>query len=205
MPTSTFFNLPEEKKKRILNSAIAEFAAKTYDEANIASIIRNAEIPRGSFYQYFADKKDLYKYILDMVGQQKMVNLTPIIARKQELGFYGVLRELLRVGIQFFLDHPKWARIGELFMNSPSRELKREIYGEQIPEASVFYRQILSMGLENGEINPAINIDLIAEILYVVVNTTLEQYLRNNKLENLDEIMGVIEEMIDFIQKGIGI
>lgn len=64
MPTSTFFNLPPPKREKLLCAAIAEFARKPYGEVSINRIIQAAEIPRGSFYQYFADKTDLFRYVL---------------------------------------------------------------------------------------------------------------------------------------------
>lgn len=69
MPTSTFFNLPPPKRERLLRAAVAEFARKPFGEASINRIIRAAEIPRGSFYQYFSDKTDLFHYILGCFGR----------------------------------------------------------------------------------------------------------------------------------------
>lgn len=64
MPTSTFFNLPPPKREKLIHAAVAEFARKPYGEVSINRIIQAAEIPRGSFYQYFADKTDLFRYVL---------------------------------------------------------------------------------------------------------------------------------------------
>ena len=64
MPTTTFFNLPPPKREKLLRSAVAEFARRPYGEVSINRIIQAAEIPRGSFYQYFADKTDLFRYVL---------------------------------------------------------------------------------------------------------------------------------------------
>ena len=64
MPTSTFFNLPPPKREKLLRAAVAEFARKPYGEVSINRIIQAAGIPRGSFYQYFTDKTDLFRYVL---------------------------------------------------------------------------------------------------------------------------------------------
>lgn len=67
MPTSTFFNLPEEKRHRLTHAAMVEFSQKPYGEVPLSGIILAAGIPRGSFYQYFADKTDLFQYILRVI------------------------------------------------------------------------------------------------------------------------------------------
>lgn len=66
----TFFNLSEEKKQSILNAIREEFLQKPFNKARIANIIQKANIPRGSFYQYFENLEEAYflileKYIVD--------------------------------------------------------------------------------------------------------------------------------------------
>ena len=65
MPTDTFFRLPEEKRERVLAAAREEFSGVKYGDVSINRIIRAADIPRGSFYQYFTGKDDLFRYLTD--------------------------------------------------------------------------------------------------------------------------------------------
>ena len=65
MPTATFFRLPEEKRDRLLRAAAEEFTRVNFAEASINRIVQGANIPRGSFYQYFTDKEDLFFFLLD--------------------------------------------------------------------------------------------------------------------------------------------
>lgn len=67
MPTSTFFHLPKEKRERLVEAAWAEFTRVPFAEVSINKIIFRARIPRGSFYQYFDDKHDLFGYLLSDV------------------------------------------------------------------------------------------------------------------------------------------
>ena len=67
MPTDTFFRLPEEKRTRILEGAWSEFTAVPYAEASINRIVQTSRIPRGSFYQYFEDKNDLFLTLIDEI------------------------------------------------------------------------------------------------------------------------------------------
>ena len=65
MPKATFYNLNEEKRKKIENALIEEFERNSIDKLCISKIVEQANIPRGSFYQYFEDKDDAVKYIID--------------------------------------------------------------------------------------------------------------------------------------------
>lgn len=60
MPKSTFFNLSEEKQEKIMRSAINEFSNKGYEKGNIGEIAKTAQVAKGSMYQYFENKKELF-------------------------------------------------------------------------------------------------------------------------------------------------
>ena len=65
MPTPTFFRLPEEKRKRLIEASWAELTRARFTDVSISRIITAAHIPRGSFYQYFEDKEELIRYLLE--------------------------------------------------------------------------------------------------------------------------------------------
>lgn len=64
MPTNTFFRLPAEKRERLMEACWMEFTQNRFSEVSINRIISAAHIPRGSFYQYFGDKDELFRYLL---------------------------------------------------------------------------------------------------------------------------------------------
>ena len=67
MSTETFLRLPEEKRNRVLEAAWTEFTRVNFSQASINQIIQRAGIPRGSFYQYFQDKEDLFQYLIEQM------------------------------------------------------------------------------------------------------------------------------------------
>jgi AcrR family transcriptional regulator len=79
--TETFRRLPEEKRRRILEAAWAEFSTVSFSDASINQIIRRAGIPRGSFYQYFEDKDDLFVYLMEQVRLHLLTEYRTMVAR----------------------------------------------------------------------------------------------------------------------------
>jgi len=67
LPKQTFFNLPAEKRKLLTDLTLEEFAAHTYHAASLSRIVERAGIAKGSMYQYFEGKLDLYLYALKLV------------------------------------------------------------------------------------------------------------------------------------------
>ncbi len=64
MVKQTFYNLSPHKKARIINAIIKEIDGKTFEDISINQIVKNAEISRGSFYQYFDDKQDVFYVVM---------------------------------------------------------------------------------------------------------------------------------------------
>ena len=92
---TTFENLPEEKKNRILRAARAEFLRYPYEKTSINRILAEAEVPKGSFYQYFDDKADLfslcacevYKNLIDARKKNGELLLGSGILRMKKSGY----------------------------------------------------------------------------------------------------------------------
>lgn len=83
MPTATFLHLPEDKQSRLMDAASREFSEKPFNEASINKIIQEAGIPRGSFYMYFQDKEDLFRYLVHGYIEQLLMVLEEALLRER--------------------------------------------------------------------------------------------------------------------------
>ncbi|MFB0920168.1 MAG: TetR/AcrR family transcriptional regulator [Oscillospiraceae bacterium] len=60
-----FLNLEPEKKDRIINAALEEFAREGYKNASTNEIVKNANISKGLIFHYFENKKGLFLFLID--------------------------------------------------------------------------------------------------------------------------------------------
>ena len=118
MPKKTFFNLPEDKRRNIIRAAEEEFARQGFDLASIQRIVRNAGISRGSFYQYFEDKEDLFSLLLRRMVKKKLDYLRPIMERQGEMDFFSFLKIFVKAGLHYAMENPLSVKIGEDVHNS---------------------------------------------------------------------------------------
>ena len=81
MCMETFLRLPEEKRTRFLEAAWEEFTRVSFAEASTNQIVRRAGVPRGSFYQYFRDKEDLFAYLMTQARDHFVEIYTEIMER----------------------------------------------------------------------------------------------------------------------------
>jgi AcrR family transcriptional regulator len=91
MPKQTFFNLPEEKRQTIIDVAIEEFAENGFEAASINRIVANSGISKGSFYQYFEDKLDLFMHLVDILAQEKTNIFQGQTSTRQQPGHLSIL------------------------------------------------------------------------------------------------------------------
>ena len=83
--TKLFDKIPEEKKNKILESAIAEFAEHGYESANINRIAQNAEVSIGSMHKYFTNKEELYLTIIHFCVEKLKTILDVVICSEGTL------------------------------------------------------------------------------------------------------------------------
>lgn len=209
MPNQTFFNLPENKRKKLTDIAIAEFATYDYNSASISRIVADAKIAKGSFYQYFQDKKDLYLHLVELASQERITFLRSTDPPELQQGFFRYLRWLLGASAQFDLAHPKISRIinGAVYGNLPFRDeaVKRT------QEISLEYvKELVNQGIAQGDINSNISPDLAAFVVSTLLGNELGKFILGQlnidpqklaKQEPLDIDMQVVEKIFDDLVK----
>lgn len=166
IPTQTFFNLPQEKQERILEAGVQEFSRHYFNNASISRIVQHAGIPRGSFYQYFTDSKDLYRFLFQEMGKKKQAYLEGVV-QSSSTDAFTMIRHLYAAGIRFAKEHPDLARIGNRFYRE-AHSFKVEILGQFLPGAEEFLVKILTEGQKRGEIRRDIDVRIAATMLFHV-------------------------------------
>ena len=206
MPKETFFNLPEQKRARVIEAALDEFATHPYHKARITAIADQAGIAKGSFYQYFADKKDLFKYIMDLVVNKKLEYLNhDMMLNKDKYGFFELLHELYLSGLRFAKENPRLVDIVNNLLNS--KDFQREIWGEHQDKSFDYFQLLLKEGLAKGELDPTIDTALVSRLL-TGINYSLGDIIyrgKDGKIDLDDEVglMETIDKMLAFIKNGI--
>lgn len=195
MPTKTFLNLSKEKRLRILRSAKKEFSRVPLEKAIIANIVKNADIPRGSFYQYFENIDDLFIYLMDyMYGIDKRKFSKYLEESNNDV--YAALK------LRFSNTIDKLA-------NNENRQFRINII------STIFNEDAIRKDLVPKMAEPDVEIDLtffpqniqkskhshnFVDLIKMVGKTCLEKFL--SKTVTGDEIKTDYNDYIDFIKVG---
>jgi AcrR family transcriptional regulator len=213
MPKETFFNLPEEKRQLILDLAIEEFAGNDYKNASVSNIVNRAGIAKGSFYQYFEDKRELYFYLLELAAEEKKKFLAERQPPNPQMGLFDYLRWLAREGTRFELQRPRLAQVAyrALFSDRPFGD---QPFAELRASVSAYYRSLVEMGIAQGSIDPGLDRDLAAFYFETLINEFGRFILQQNDIDPqaLAEgevvyqqipIEALVEQLVDLLAHGL--
>ena len=107
MPSERFHQLKPVKKKNFLRYAYQEFALHAYEGASISKLVSTLKMAKGSIYQYFEDKEDLYYYLLSHTREQLQTLLEqacPLPAKNSS--FKNWYRNFLVVQLKYYMSLP---------------------------------------------------------------------------------------------------
>lgn len=200
MPTKTFFNLPEDKKQVLIDAAIKEFSRAPLYETSIANIIKEAAIPRGSFYQYFEDKEDLYFYLLQSIGKsrqqsfkQEIIELNGDIFKSFHKTLANVLDEVDNEEMKKFFRH--------VFLNMNYKT--EEIFNQHFKDGD--RNGLFAMVKEHIDTS-VLQITSDEELFHmfqILSTVMLHQIIQKFALQlTNDEVIANYETKIDLLKKG---
>lgn len=185
MPKPTFLNLPDAKRDRITELALDEFSTHPYRQASLSRIVARAGIAKGSMYQYFENKLDLYRWLVtDELERRRSEWLESDVPQPENPGNHGGLfadiEQLVLTRVGFMLAHPRLARLAASAMEPTTDEELRELHGalrrEQIESLAQRIRTARSIGEVRSDLDPRTVAHLIeALIIRGTTNAVLDQ------------------------------
>lgn len=216
MPTETFLNLADEKRQAFIETALKEFADNNYDSASINKIIKELNIARGSVYQYFTDKLDLWLYLKEYAELQK-IRYIQSIDRNQYPDFWTYYEDLFAKGIHFEMEQPTCSRF---LYRIGYKESSKDVSG-YIDQWKMKAKEIFTMWVDdekkNGSINKIIRTEIavqfilsmsssIGELIQTKYAKAIERNFASEKplfAESKEEYEILVKELIQLLKKAL--
>ena len=203
MPKDTFYNLDNEKRSRVLDAALEEFGSRSFHQVTVSKIVEKADISKGSFYQYFESKKDLYRFLIKMSQEKKIVFMKGVLKEMEDEDVFYRLRVLYRAGFRFAEKNPRLFAIGQNMMKE-DEELRRELLDYSVSSGEDFILTLLKKGIEDGEIDSEANLSVAASMIAQYNLNLADSFLRTPIEEGAEEFLNKIDDMIYLLKEGLG-
>lgn len=159
---SKFNNLKPEKQKQIINAAIKEFVRNGFEKASTNEIVKRANISKGSLFNYFNSKKDIYLYLIEY-SSKAIVNLNEEI----DLSETDLFKRIERVALQKFYVQQKYPQAFE-FLASTKQEESVEVKDIIKQRLNPIYNQAINKlykDIDYSKFREGVDIEKAIEIL----------------------------------------
>lgn len=199
--------IPEDKKEKIIEVSLKEFAEKGYDKASTNTIVKESGISKGLLFYYFESKKNLYLYLVDYC--------LDFVMERFERSTEGLSNDFFKRIMEFGLMKIEIANqypyiydvVFEAFINIPE-SVKTEME-KKYAEISQKTMPIVMSNIDYSMFRADIDINKIIEYIFLAFEGVQKKYIMKYKgkkediIDNMDEIMKEYELYIEFMKNGV--
>ncbi len=172
MPSTTFFNLPIEKRNIIIDAAMTLFIENDYDKVTIRMIASHSSISIGSFYQYFEDKDDIYLFLITR-GAKKVFD-------KYRDAYGTIFMKNKNLPLSNLLTKKELA-LDSTWYRAPVNVMIKFYFGEFSRNLSAYIMDDLLELKASGKLKDNVDVEFIF-YQYVTSMFNLQMYFRENNI-----------------------
>ncbi len=205
--TESFEKITQEKRDKILGSAISEFAEHGFDSANINKIAKDAGVSIGSMYKYFSSKEDLFLTVVHFGVETTKAVLEEIIRSEGSL-----LTRIERI-IRAIQSHSRSNMHLTMLYNEMTTESHSELVWKIVSDmegvTAGLYSALIKEAQEKGDVRKDIDSNLFAfflDNLFILLqfSYSCEYYRERLKLYVAEDILDndelVADQLLKFIK-----
>lgn len=207
----TFQRLEADKKQRVLDTAIDEFADHGFRQASVNRMVQRLGIAKGSIFQYFGTKEGLFQFIFQHAVSLVRQSLRQVKQETAETDFFERIRRSLLAGVRFIDQHPRVYRIYLKMIFQEDFPLRAEFLQQVHLFSGEYLRPQVEKGIAAGELRPDLDIDTTVFFLDAIMDRFLQAYC----VSFLDAGVGLyraspgemeqkVDEFIRLLRQGMG-
>jgi AcrR family transcriptional regulator len=190
MPTVTWARVDAARRAAVVEAAEAEFGMHGFSGGSLNVIARRAGVAKGSLFQYFADKRDLYAFIADIASQRVRAYMEDRIRELDPTRpFFDFLTDWLDAWVAYFADHPHERALhaaATLEVDTEARVSVQNVIHRHYLEV---LRPIVRDAHSRGDLRADSDTDALMSLLLMIFpHLALAPYVRG-----LDPILGLDE------------
>jgi len=190
MPTVTWARVDPARRAAIIEAAEDEFGAHGFSRGSLNVIARRAGVAKGSLFQYFADKRDLYAFTTDIASQRVRAYMEDLIREVDpSRPFFEFLTDMLDGWVAYYAEHPHEPALHAavtLEVDTEARVSVRNVSNRHYLEV---LRPLVHGAQVRGDLRADADTDaLLSLLLMIFPHLALAPYMRG-----LDPVLGLDE------------
>ena len=194
-------NMEEDKRNRIINSALEEFTKNSFEKASTNNIVKKAGISKGLLFHYFNSKQELFEKL-----EEYVIHLITDTIRKQ-MDWTGSdlverFKEISLIKIKLMNQFPYIYDFSlELLKRGSIEELKGR-YEEDFTDLMVkVYQENVDYSMFKEGIDLQKVIRIIQWTLEKIGEESIEQLKQTGERIDLEGLQKDVEDYLDILKK----
>lgn len=180
-----------DKRLSLINSAMKEFGANSFDKASTNVIVKEANISKGLLYYYFTSKKILFDYLIAFT--MKSMGKAIVDSVDWEDGnLINRINKIVEVKLAILEQYPYMLDFSKVMYDSKSVEEIKKIGEKYIPG---IYHKVYSHNIDYSLFKEDLDVGRAVKMIELFLDGFLEQTL--HKYKNISSMNGLKEECND--------
>ena len=183
----------EERKERILKTALAVFAEVGYKDSNLSMIAERCGISRPTIYQYFKDKDQIYYYAVKLVTGRLFYELSEIAFNRDNGDEVDrMLLICIRIIDSAIAAEAELTRLMEVMLQQKdfNKDFSEIIY-KRTAKLSILFKRLVAYGLKNGTVEETVTPDMASKHIFSIMEAScfrIAFFKSTNRAEMIDFI-----------------
>jgi AcrR family transcriptional regulator len=197
----------DERKKEILDCAKKLFSRRGYYETHISHIIQEARIARGTVYQYFDNKDDIFITLLEefYANWRNLISFEKTNTDPNDISGKAYFKHRIRHTLLFLSQDPELCNIFlRMGVGLPGKvSMLTERFGKKVTS---LIAEDLKIGQQFNVVRNTLNVESTAVMLTGALLRTAHYYFvkkRKKRGYSQKEIERITEEITDVFLPGI--
>jgi len=188
----------EQRRVELALKSKSLLLQRNIDNISISEITKSIGIGKGTFYEYFENKEELYFTLVEILIKEHNKTL------QQMLESAADTRQKLIIFASFFFD-PAFEELRKIYKTCKGLTLLhdesslREFNTQHLNDYFGWFEMLLQEGIEKGELPPSVT--KLSFSLFAMVNGIFILAESTNSIENLqEEIVLCIDTMLELVK-----
>lgn len=195
----------DERRQMLLDRAKKLFSQSGYYETQISDIIKNAKISRGTVYQYFKNKDDIFSTLLQTAYDEWLATIAEEMKGVDlaSLPPKDYLKFRIRNSLTYFAKDPELTNLVlKMGYGLPAKlvrvldRMDKEIIDQMGAE--------LGWAVKHGVLRKDLDVELSANLIHgAVTRIAYHYFVKKTTRNDPEKIDALVEEVFDIIAPGI--
>lgn len=189
-----------DKKDKLIDAALNEFGERGYKNASLNNILKETGISKGTFYYYFKNKEQLYRFLILLLLEEKMKffneNLNPEDLNND---IFTVLKIFTELGLKFGKTNPKINK----FSLHTLKERENEVFKKIVKELNLQANNFLDSFIEKAYIRGDFRDDIPIEFTKRMISFLFINIQEVNNIIKVEDYEIAVGYLIEFMKNGL--